>query len=83
VEKEETLSYTLRKFTDRMAIIIGKDEQRKFIVFTYLLRRSNLVTTVTTAGSSTGEAGFDSLRDRDLSLHHLALIGSGAAPPSI
>lgn len=64
----------------RMTIITGMDEQGKFIVFTYLLRRRNLVIIVTVASSSTGELGFHSMRGRVPSLHHLAQTRSGADP---
>lgn len=82
----KNISYTLKKLVGlrirsviRMVVVTRKDEQR-FVVFKYLLRRSNLVSIGTTTGSSTGELGFDPLRDGGFPLHHLAQTGSGADP---
>jgi hypothetical protein len=85
--RKKNISYTLKKLVGlrirsvvRMFIVTRRDERRRFVVIRYLSRRSNLVSIGTTTGSSTGELGFDPLRDGGSSLHHLAQTGSGADP---
>jgi hypothetical protein len=81
--RKKNISYTYEEIdlrilsVIRMVIVTRRDEQRGFVVFKYLSRRSNLVSIGTTRGSSTRELGVDPLRDGG-SLHRLAQTGSGA-----
>jgi hypothetical protein len=57
----KNISCTLKKLVGlrirsvvRMVIVTRRDEQRRFDLFKYLSRRSNIVSIGTTMGSSTG-----------------------------
>jgi len=67
----------------RMVIVTRRDEQRWFVVFKYLSRRSNLVSIGTTRGPSTGELGLDPLRDGGSFLPTSPRQALGLIPPAI